>query len=80
MTAPVTRAALVAAYRARLEATDMPWVQDAAKLDRFLAQVRDTLAGPHDTFSRGGTCWLLALADLGLPAKISLAKLRGLPA
>ena len=78
-TTQATKAALVAAYRARLEASDMAWVSEPGKLDRFLRSVRDTLTpGRTATFHRGGGCWRAALADVGLSASTSLRALRAL--
>ena len=80
-TTQATKAALVAAYRARLEASGMAWVQEPGKLDRFMRSVRDTLtAGRTATFHREGECWRGALADVGLGASTSLRALRALPA
>lgn len=80
MSAPTaTKSALVAAYRARLEASGMAWVDEPGRLDRFLRSVRDTLTpGRTATFHREGECWRGALADVGLRASTSLRALRAL--
>ena len=80
MSAPTaTKAALVAAYRARLEASGMAWVSEPGKLDRFMRSVTETLQpGRVATFHREGECWRGALADVGLGASTSLRALRAL--
>ena len=81
MSAPTaTKAALIAAYRARLEASGMAWVSEPGKLDRFLRSVTDTLTpGRTATVHREGEAWRAALADVGLVASTSLRTLRALP-
>lgn len=78
-TTKATKAALVAAYRARIDATKADWVKPQS-VECLMARVRDTLTkGKTPTFHREGEAWRGALADVGLVASTSLRTLRALP-
>jgi len=74
-----TKAQFIAAFRAVL-LEKYPWAQDAARLERFMAGVADTIHGRAHSWSRDGEAFRETCARLGLSArKMTYAALRALP-
>lgn len=73
----MTLSAFLAAYRAQLLA-NMPWAQDAAKLDRYMGNVRATLTTNTATWSHTGPLMKAAWRQIGGSGTPSLRVLRAL--
>ena len=73
-----TKAAWLAAYRARLEVYG--WAREPEKLERFMASVRETITTDratwnHSSSDMGREAW----RDVGCKGKMTLKALRALP-
>lgn len=73
----MTRTAFLAEYRAALVAR-YSWTNDAAKLDRFMAGVAETLAGGK-TWNHDGAAVTAAWRAIGGKGNPTLSALRSLP-
>ena len=73
-----TKAELMAHYKRHLLASDMPWVHNEDKMNKFMEVVRLTLYEGQNRFDRSGKCFVAAIKDIGLNASVSLETLRRL--
>lgn len=73
----MSRAAFLAAYRAELIAM-YPWAQDAARLERFMGTVVDTLDGPGSPWHHEGDAVTAAWRNIGGKGKPTKKALREL--
>lgn len=73
------RAAFVDAFRRNL-ATCYAWAADADRLARFMAAVEETIGTSRSLWTVDGACAQQAWIDIGGTGKVTLKKLRALPA
>ena len=74
-----TKAAFLAAYRARLRA-ECDWAEDRAKLDTFMRGVRRTICGTGaTTWSHDSPLARATWREMGGGGRYSLKALRALP-
>ena len=77
MSATPTKAALFAAYVARLEGSGMAWTADPAKMDKAKEQIRRCFNGSKE-IDITGRFFVAALAEVGLPKRITYKALHAL--
>jgi hypothetical protein len=74
-----TKQQFLAAYRAEL-ATRYEWARDAARLDKAMSTVAQTINSENWGWSNDGEAYFAALKACGLPKRVSMKALRALPA
>jgi hypothetical protein len=74
---PATKQGFIDAYRARLLAT-YTWTSNAAKFERYMASVQETLNGANGWNHRGEAV-TAAWRDIGFKGQPTLKGLRALP-
>ena len=74
-----TKAKLMEVYRNELVNT-YKWASNPDSLNRYMKGVEDTLNGKANSWLRIGEAYTATLEACGLPKRISLQRLRELPA
>lgn len=77
----VTKERFAVEYEKRLKASGYGWVENADKLARFMAALRNTIRGTsrYGAWAHDGPITAATWRHLGLPGKPSLKGLRALP-